>query len=101
MRELNNGKEYTAEVLKWINNYREYWRRICTPNDDLMTEDIMKRLIKILWDQSLYDIILVMITVHRNTPFVSDLLIDMSNYMISTRWKNESEALLNRMINYL
>lgn len=47
------------------------------------------------------ELIFVMLTVHQSRPFISDLLSDMTNYLVAARWKNESEGLIDRIINYL
>ena len=88
-------------MLKWARKHREYWRMICTADDDRMTRDTMKKIIETLCKASTYELIFVMLTVHRSRPFVSDLLSDMTNYLVATRWKNESEGLIDRIINYL
>ncbi len=101
MKEIINDMEHTRAVLKWTKAYREYWRMICTPKDERMTPDTMKRIIANLREHSLYELIFVMLTVHRDTPFVNDLLTDISNYTIYRRWNKENEGMFDRIMNYL
>lgn len=101
MEKSKTSAEHAKYVIKWAGTHHVYWRMICTPNDEAMTPEIMKRLVKRFHKKSMDELIIVMLTVHRNTPFVSDLLSKMTNRMISQLWHNESETAIERIINYL
>lgn len=101
MENNKTSAEHTKYVIKWISTHHRYWRTICTPNDKEMTPELMKKLVKRFHNKSMDELTLVMLTVHRNTPFVSDLLSKMSNRMIKQLWTNESESLIERIVNYL
>lgn len=101
MEKVYQSQECTREVLKWSKANRKYWRIICTPNDEQMTPDMMKQIIANLNENSLHELIFVMLTVHRNTPFVNDALLDMTNYLAYRRWNKENESLIDRIMNFL
>lgn len=107
MAENKTSAEHARYVIKWASTHHGYWRKICTPNDEFtpegmeMTPDLMKILIKRFHKKSMDELIIVMLTVHRNEPFVSDLLSKMSNRMLCQLWNNESESIIERIINYL
>ena len=56
----------TIRLLEWIQDCQGLWRLICTPNDPNMTCTMMKQLIQQLADKQFYEIIFVLLTVHRN-----------------------------------
>lgn len=93
--------EHAKYVIRWISTHYRYWRTICTPNAEEMTPELMKKLVKRFHNKSMDELIIVMLTVHRNTPFVSDLLSKMTNRMTYQLWNNESESLIERIVNYL
>ncbi len=107
MKENKTSPEHARYVMRWAGIHHKYWRTICTPNDEFvpedmrMTPDVMKRLIQHFHKKSMDELIIVMLTVHRNEPFVSDLLSKLSNRMISQLWNNESETVIERIVSYL
>ena len=101
MKEAQKDKERSREVLNWSRANRNYWRIICTPNDEQMTPDMIKKIIINLQENSLYELIFVMLTVHRKTAFVNDILSDITNYMMYRRWNKENDGIINRITKFL
>lgn len=74
----------TIKFLKWTKKYNGLWQLICESSNEHMNLDMMKMLTKRLSDESFYEIIFVLLEVHKNEPFIKsvneallkDLLID-------------------------
>lgn len=101
MEAMYEEKKRARDVLNWSRANRTYWRIMCTPNDEQMTPDMMKKIIINLQENSLYELIFVMLTVHRKTPFVNDILADITNYMMYRRWNKENDGIINRITKFL
>ena len=76
-------------LLEWIQDYHGVWRLICTPNTPEMTHKIMKQFIQQLADEQFYEIIFVLLTVHRNQDSMAGTLKGLFIEMISAGWKGE------------
>ena len=63
---LTKRDKHTIRFLKWIRRYSGWWYLICTPDDEHMNLDMMKMLIQRLAKEQFYEIIFVLLTVHRN-----------------------------------
>ena len=63
----------TVRFLKWIREYPGWWYLICTPDDEHMTIDMMQMLIKRLAKEQFYEIIFVLLTVHKNSGFMKNI----------------------------
>ncbi len=59
--------------LKWIRSYPGWWYLICTPGDEHMTISMMKKLIENLAEKGFYEIIFVLLMVHRNADFMKNV----------------------------
>lgn len=101
MKDFEYGKDHARAVLTWAKKNKESWEIICTPSDERLTPERMKRIIEQLWGNSLYDIIFIMLTVHRNAPFVSELLSNLINYMSVALWDGDSDGIIKRIVNCL
>lgn len=84
---LMKRDKQTIRFLKWIRQYSGWWYLICTPDDEHMTLEMMKMLITRLAKEQFYEIIFVLLTVHRNSidSTLKYLLLD----MIIAGWKGE------------
>jgi len=60
----------TLRFLKWIKKYPGWWHLICTPKEEHMNLQMMKMLIEKLAKESFYEIILVLLMVHRDKEFM-------------------------------
>jgi len=82
----------TIRFLKWINRYPGWWYLICTPDEDHMTLEMMKMLIKRLAKKQFYDIIFVLLSVHRNAAFMDVVFKSLLLKMILSDWKGKSNG---------
>ena len=93
MKKLTKRDQQTAPFLKWITCYPGWWDIICTPNDEHMDRSIMHSLIKRLEQERFYEMIFVLLNVHRNASFMEGFFDYMSYNIIA---ENLSGSLKNR-----
>lgn len=65
---------------------------ICTPDDRRLNMCIMKTLIKNLAGEELYEIIFVLLMVHRNEEFMKDFPDFMLTEMMKTNWAGKTKG---------
>ena len=93
----NKRTARTLRFLKWIQAHSGLWYLICTPGDEHMNLDMMRQLIGQLYQEGFYEIIFVLLMVHRDNPIMSHvteyLLLD--SYI--ARWDREKETIIQEM----
>ena len=77
MKKITKRDRQTIRFLKWVRRYPG-WYLICTPNEEHMNIKMMNTLIKHLAQEQLYEIIFVLLMVHRKEKYVKDV----SNFML-------------------
>ena len=88
-------------LLNWIQTYPAWWYLICTPGAKEMTRDIMCNLIKRLADKGFYEIIFVLVTVHRDTDFMKLIPEYMLLDTIVDQWQQDKDKLIDNVIYHL
>ena len=86
---LTKRDKHTIRFLKWVRQYPGWWYLICTPDEKHMTLDMMKMLIQRLAKEQFYEIIFVLLTVHRNAGFMDSIFKTTLLEMVITGWKGE------------
>lgn len=86
MKKITKRDKQTIQFLKWINKYPGWWQLICTPDDEHMNIKMMDMLIMHLAQEQLYEIIFVLLMVHRNEMYVKDALNSMLLDMMTENW---------------
>ncbi len=71
---LTKRDKEAIRLLKWLRRYSGWWYLICTPGDEHMTMDMMKMLIQRLAKEGFYEMIFVLIMVHREEDFMKSAL---------------------------
>jgi len=91
----NGRNRQTIRFLKWINRYSGWWYLICTPKDEHINPSIMQTLISQLAKEELYEIIFVLLMVHRNEEFVKTTGQAMFTEMMIAQWNagNKNEVI--------
>lgn len=89
MKNITKRDKQVLRFLKWIKKYSGWWFIICTPGDKHMDLDMMKMLIERLAKEQFYEIILVLLMVHRNAAFMDGVFKTMLLEMILAGWKGE------------
>ncbi len=103
MKKLTKRDKQTILFLKWIRKYPGWWYLICTPNDEHMNIQMMNTLIKHLAQEQLYEIIFVLLMVHRKESYVKDIPSFMLLDMITENWsgkRKDKEQIIKDILKY-
>ena len=82
------------KFLKWTREYSGWWYLICTPNNGYMNLKIMRHIISQLEKESLYELIFVLLMVHRDAPYMKNFSDCRMLEMMIKRWKDDEQSLL-------
>lgn len=92
----------TLKLLKWIQRYPGLWYLICTPKAKEMNPQMMQKLIKRLSKDSLYELIFVMLMVHRNAAFISSMHDYLRLELMTWEWEaGRTDRLLQALSSHL
>lgn len=86
---LSKRDKQTIHFLKWVREHSGWWYLICTPGDEHMNLSMMKQLIKRLAKEQFYEMIFVLLMVHRNANFMNSVFKTLLLEMILSGWKGE------------
>ncbi len=86
---LTKRDKHTIRFLKWIRRYSGWWYLICTPGDEHMNMGMMKMLTQRLAKEQFYEIIFVLLMVHRDTDFMDSVFKYSLLEMIIAGWQGE------------
>lgn len=92
MEKLTTRDRQTVYFLKWIRQYSGWWYLICTPNDEHMNMSMMKMLIQQLQKDQLYEIIFVLLMVHRNESFMKNIFVYLSLEIVTENWSGKIKS---------
>lgn len=98
-RERNREHE-TARFLKWIQTHGSWWHLICTPGDEHMNPQMMKLILEELYQESFYEIIFVLLMVHRNETYMESFYEEMLPAMVAVHWQEEKDRIIQLWIQY-
>lgn len=97
----NGRNRQTIRFLKWINRYSGWWYLICTPNDEHINNSIIQTMIEQLAKEELYEIIFVLLMVHRNEDCVKTTGQAVFMEMMIAQWNaGNREELIKNLINH-
>ena len=95
---LNKRSKQTVHFLKWIRQYSGWWYLICTPNDEHINLQMMRLLIARLYQEGFYEIIFVLLMVHRDDPVMAHatdyLLLD----CLTEQWKKNPSLFYKNLL---
>lgn len=103
MRKITKRDKQTIRLLKWIKQYPGWWYLICTPDDEHMNIKMMNTLIKHLAQEQLYEIIFVLLMVHRKEKYVKDVSSFMLLDMVTENWggqRKNREQMIKNILEY-
>lgn len=90
-------KKQTVRLLKWIRRHGGLWYLICTPDEEHMNHDRMRSLVKQLDKEGFYELIFVLLMVHRNAPCMANvpeyLLLD----RLIAHWKEDKDSFVQEL----
>lgn len=104
MKKITKRDKQTIRFLKWIQKYSGWWYLICTPNDEHMNIRIMNMLIRNLAQEQLYEIIFVLLMVHRKERYVKDISSFMLLDMVKENWggkRKDREQIIKDILKYI
>lgn len=92
----------TLRFLKWIKRYGGWWYLICTPNDEHMNADKMIMLIRRLAKEQFYEIIFVLLMVHRKNEILQNVNKEMLLELMINEWNmSKQNELVQKLIYYI
>lgn len=100
MYNTENRNKQTTRFLKWIQEHRGWWYLICTPEEEHMNLQMMKLLITRLYQEEFYEIIFVLLMVHRNDPIMSHTLEHLLLDGITARWNQDRKNIIQQLLTY-
>lgn len=98
MPKIDENDSRSLQFLKWIDKNKGYWYLICTPGEEHMTIDMMKKLIVMLAEESYYEMIFVLLMVHRNESFIKSTQQFLLLELLITGWK---EGKKDKIVNFI
>lgn len=104
MKKITKRDRQTIRFLKWVKKYPGWWHLICTPNDEHMNIKMMSMLIRRLAQEQLYEIVFVLLMVHRKERYVKDLSRFMLLDMVMENWSGKrkgKEQMIKNILEYL
>lgn len=78
----------TVKFLKWIENNPGWWHLICNPNDERISRGLMKVIVEELSKEGFYELIFVLLMVHRKQKFMDGITKLLLLDSITKQWKN-------------
>ena len=96
-----NHTSQTLRLLKWIKTYPGWWYLICTPGAKEMTPNMACNLVKRLAEKGFYEIILVLVMVHRDADFIKYIPEYMLLDNLVERWQSDRDKIVDKLIYYL
>ena len=99
---MNNKRaNQTIKFLKWSRKYPGWWLLICGHERDHMNLDMMQMLIKKLASESLYEMIFVLLEVHKNEEFMRGVNEFLLKDLLISEWKRgNKDEMIRRLIAY-
>ncbi len=89
------------EFFPWVQQHFGLWSLICTPGHEHVNPLNLVDIIEKLAEAHLDELIFVMLTVHRNEPFVAYFYRTMLFNLIAEHWESERDHIIKKMIEYL
>jgi len=101
MKKEKRAKQ-TLRLLKWIRKYPGRWKLICEPGEGNMNFEIMQSLIKSLAKAGFYEMIFVLLEVHKNEEFMKTVAEAMFRDLIIEQWERGNKGnVIGKFIMYL
>lgn len=103
MKNFTKRDQQVIRFLKWVRQYPGFWELICTPDNDEYPMDLkkMQMLVEKLRQEGFYELIYVLLTVHRNEPFMEGIMEALLLDTLIRRWPEEREHILAELIGLL
>lgn len=103
MKNFTKRDQQVIRFLKWVRRYPGFWELICTPENKEHPMDLkmMKMLVEKLRQEGFYEMIYVLLTVHRKEPYVEGIMESMLLDTLIRQWPEEKEHVLSELVELL
>ena len=103
MKNFTKRDQQVIRFLKWVRRYPGFWELICTPENKEHPMDLkmMKMLVEKLRQEGFYEMIYVLLTVHRKEPYVEGIMESMLLDTLIWQWPEEKEHVLSKLVELL
>ena len=103
MKNPTQRQQQVIRFLKWVKRYPGFWELICTPSDEKVKMDLrkMRMLIEKLYNDGFYELIFVLLTVHRKAPFMEGLHEYVALDLTTKHWCEDQDYMIRELIKYL
>lgn len=100
MSSKNSRTGQTTRFLKWIQKHGGWWYLICTPNEEHMDLQMVKTLVERLYNEGFYEIIFVLLMVHRDEPVMAHVTEYLLLDGMVERWEQDKEEIVRKLLEY-
>ncbi len=98
----NEQNERIIRLFKWILYEPGLWYIICTPDDKRITPSGMQALLRKLEGEGFYEIIFMLIMLHREKDFMKSMFFYILTELASDKWKSgHGNEIIRKAIEYL
>jgi len=102
MKLHENRTNQTIRFLKWTRKHNGLWQLICEPDNERMNLKMTQEIIKKLAKEQLYEIIFVLMEVHKDKEFMKSTSQIIFKDLLIAEWeKGSKDAMLDKLIGYL
>lgn len=103
MKNSTQRDQQVIRFLKWIREYPGLWEAICTPNNEEYPMNLkkMQMLVEKLRHEGFYELIYVLLTVHRNEPYMEGIMESLLLDTLIRQWPEEREHILAELVDLL
>ena len=92
----------TIKFLKWTRENDARWRLICEPDNEKMNYSVMKLLIEQLTKERFYEIILVLLHVHKDKEYTKKIYQDLfANLLTKVFEDGKEDDIINNFSDHL
>lgn len=103
MKNYTKRDQQVIRFLKWIRQYPGFWEAICTPDNEEYPMDLkkMQMLVKKLQQEGFYELIYVLLTVHRREPCIDGLAKSLLLDATIRSWSEDRTRILAELLDHL
>ena len=92
----------TFRFLRWVRKHGDWWQLICEPGSEHMDIKTMQLLVKRLAKERFYEMIFVLMEVHKNEEFMKSVNKVMMKDLIMSEWKSgHGDGLVRMLVEHL
>lgn len=93
-----NKNARLLRLIDWIEQYPGFWQMACDPNHEHMSITKMRTIVGLLAQAELYEVIVVVLAVHKNQGYIESLRKEMLLNMAKKQIKDDNR---DKMIKFI